>query len=67
MSEAVQGGAVSDFLTVHEVRRRLNWKSAETVRRAIKAGRIKAAKTGGQYRVPRTEYERIAREMGLEV
>ena len=66
MSEDVLLGVDSDFLTVHEVRLRLNWKSAETVRRAIKDGRIKAAKCCGQYRVPRTEYERIAREMGLE-
>ncbi|WP_027182134.1 helix-turn-helix domain-containing protein [Oleidesulfovibrio alaskensis] len=57
--------AKCDFYTVQEVRRRLSWKSAETVRRGIKAGRIQAAKVGGQYRIPRTEYERIAREMGL--
>jgi excisionase family DNA binding protein len=63
-----QAAAVEpDFYTVQEVRRKLNWKSVETVRRGIKAGRIKAAKIGGQYRVPRTEYVRISREMGLEV
>ena len=56
-----QSGSAHTLLLPSEVADALRYH-IESVRRAIRQGRIKAIKAGRQWRVPRAELDRLLRE-----
>jgi len=53
----------SDFLTPDEAARELSLQTAATVYRRLRAGTLRAELVGGRYRIPRSEVERLKRQV----
>ena len=53
----------SDYLTPDEAARELSLQTAATVYRRIRAGGLRAELVGGRYRIPRSEVERLKRQV----